>query len=148
MTRQTIDLTKLIFFGWTVWPAMVKKLFFFLPRLLSKDIIAVVLYFMYIWHFLHVQPYFRKTSWLYWNIWPLIVPNYSGYARLPQPLIFGAFFFSLNGCGFHQWILRQECLLNSSCMLVTIIFHFRWVIEFFLQSVIVSDESLVELCAK
>ena len=26
----------------------------------------------------------------------------SGYARLPQPLIFGAFFFSLKGCGFHQ----------------------------------------------
>ena len=54
MTPQTIDLTELISFGWSVWPATVKKLFFFLPRLLSKDIIAVVLYFMYISHFLHV----------------------------------------------------------------------------------------------
>ena len=51
MTPQTIDLTELIFFGWSEWPATVKKLFFFLPRLLSKDIITVVLYFMY---FLHV----------------------------------------------------------------------------------------------
>ena len=54
MTPQTIDLTELIFFGWSEWPATVKKLFFFLPRLLSKDIITVVLYFMYILHFLHV----------------------------------------------------------------------------------------------
>ena len=54
ITPQTIDLTELIFFGWSEWPATVQKFFFFVPRLLSEDIIAVVLYFMYISHFLHV----------------------------------------------------------------------------------------------
>ena len=118
MTPQTIDLTELIFFGWSVWPATVKRIFFLLPRLLSKDKTALVLYFIY--------------------IWPLLVVNYLVSEQTQamqdcrmQPLIFGAFFFSLKGCGFHQWILRQNVLLSSSCILVTNIFHFRWVIEFF-----------------
>ena len=55
MTPQTIDLTELIFFGWSVWPATVKRIFFLLPRLLSKDKTALVLYFIYIWPLLVVN---------------------------------------------------------------------------------------------
>ena len=74
MTPKT---SELIFFGWSERPATVKKLFFFLPRLLSKDIIAVVLYFMYILHFWHVYPYFRNLlALLKYLFWPLLVVNY------------------------------------------------------------------------
>ena len=132
-------LTELIFFGWSVWPATVKKLFFFLPRLLSKDIIAVVLYFIYILHFLHIYPYFRKTSWLCWNIWPLIVVNYlvSEQTQAMQdclnPWFLGLSSFLWKGVVFINEYCIKNVLLSSSCMLVTSIFHFRWDIEFFLH---------------
>ena len=80
MTPQTIDLTELIFFGWSVW----------------HNCCSFVLH-------VHLAITCSKLLGFGTN---------SGYVRLPQPLIFGAFFFSLKGCGFHQWIFHQKCFVK------------------------------------
>ena len=91
------------------------------------------------WEIKRIMVCYGISGVVNWNIWPLLVVNnlVSEQTQAMQdchnPWFLGLSSFLWKGVVFINEYCIKNVSLSSSCMLVTNIFPFRWVIEFFLH---------------